>query len=76
MFFCVQDPDLGDVKSLFIGRSRQPNGSTRIKRRQLVSLDDSPLVSVPYWEANKSKAARAAYLELELRLALEGRADA
>merc|ERR1712166_230409 len=62
----------------FIGRSRQPNGSTRIKRRQLVSLDDSPLVSVPYWEVdnNKSKSARAAYLELELRLALEEETDA
>ena len=61
----------------FIGRSSQPNGSTRIKRRQLVSLDDCALVSVPYWEVDSnSKAARAAYLELELRLTLEGGSEA
>ena len=62
-----------EVDGPFIGRSRQPNGSTRIKRRQLASLDDCPLVSVPYWEANiRGKIGLAAYLELELRFALEG----
>jgi len=62
-----------DGPSHFIGRSHQPSGSTRIKRRQLASLDDCPLVSVPYWEADiRGKVELAAYLELELRLALEG----
>jgi hypothetical protein len=35
----------------FIGR--QPNGQTTLKRRQVETIDEIPLVSVPYWEWDK-----------------------
>ena len=35
----------------FIGRN--PNGSTILKHRQVTTLDDIPVVSVPYWEWDK-----------------------
>eukprot|EP00985_Skeletonema_marinoi_P013377 scaffold6613_cov158-Skeletonema_marinoi.AAC.4 len=34
----------------FIGRSKSPLGSTILKRRQVPSIDNIELVSVPYWE--------------------------
>eukprot|EP00986_Skeletonema_menzelii_P006587 scaffold2511_cov153-Skeletonema_menzelii.AAC.2 len=42
-----------DGPSHFIGKSRSPTGSTILKRRQVPSIDDIELVSVPYWEWDK-----------------------
>ncbi len=40
-----------DGPSHFIGR--KPTGSTILKRRQVDTLDDIRVISVPYWEWNK-----------------------
>eukprot|EP00956_Cyclotella_meneghiniana_P040621 scaffold200815_cov53-Cyclotella_meneghiniana.AAC.4 len=40
-----------DGPSHFIGR--EPNGSTLLKKRQIRSIDEIPLVTVPYWEWDK-----------------------
>jgi RAP domain len=34
----------------FVGQSQTPNGSTILKRRQVRSLENLKLISVPYWE--------------------------
>jgi len=39
-----------DGPSHFIGRSKKPNGKTRLKHRQIRALDNLKVVSVPYWE--------------------------
>jgi len=42
-----------DGPSHFIGRSREPNGGTLLKHRQIAALDGIQLVSIPYWEWDK-----------------------
>jgi len=42
-----------DGPSHFIGRSKSPLAKTILKRRQVQSIDEVDLVSVPYWEWNK-----------------------
>ena len=42
-----------DGPSHFLGKN--PTGGTILKHRQVTSLDDIPIVSVPYWEWNELK---------------------
>ena len=45
-----------DGPSHFISRrTREPTGSTILKRRQVPKLDGIPVVSVPYWEWDELK---------------------
>jgi hypothetical protein len=44
-----------DGPSHFI--NKQPNGRTAMKRRQITSIDDIILVSVPYWEWNENRTS-------------------
>ena len=39
-----------DGPSHFVGRSRTPTGSTSLKRRQILALEDVCLLPVLYWE--------------------------
>ena len=48
-----------DGPSHFIGRSRSPLGATKLKRRQVQSVDGIELVSVPYWEWDELRADAA-----------------
>jgi hypothetical protein len=60
-----------DGPSHFVGRSRVPSGSTSLKRRQLVALEDLCVLSVPYWVwGDKSKGECRDYLQRELTRAL------
>jgi hypothetical protein len=62
-----------DGPSHFVGRSRMPTGSTSLKRRHLVALEDLRLLSVPYWKwTDASKDERRSYLQRELSSVLEG----
>jgi len=38
-----------------VGKSRERNGSTILKHRQIAALDGMLVLSVPYWEWNKLK---------------------
>mmetsp|Transcript_46618 Transcript_46618/g.54489 ORF Transcript_46618/g.54489 Transcript_46618/m.54489 type:complete len:97 (-) Transcript_46618:21-311(-) len=39
-----------DGPSHFIGKSKKPNGKTQLKHRQIHTLDNLKVLSVPYWE--------------------------
>ena len=58
-----------DGPSHFVGR--KPTGSTLLKRRQVNTLDEILLISVPYWEWNKfgkDGGKKQQYLRLALGL--------
>jgi hypothetical protein len=60
-----------DGPSHFIGKGEYPTGSTILKRRQVTSIDEIELVSVPYWEWNKlgkDQAKKQQYLREILEL--------
>jgi hypothetical protein len=51
--------------------NQEPTGSTLLKRRQVSTLDDIPIVSVPYWEWNKlgnDHVKKQQYLRINLGL--------
>lgn len=51
----------------FVGNTYAPNGPTRLKRRQLLKLDDLPLLPIPYWEwRHKSDDELKTYLRQKL----------
>ena len=58
-----------DGPSHFI--NQEPTGSTLLKRRQVSTLDDIRIVSVPYWEWDefgKIRAKKQEYLRSRLGL--------
>jgi hypothetical protein len=60
-----------DGPSHFI--NQEPTGSTLLKRRQVITLDDIRITSVPYWEWNKcgnDSAKKQKYLRSKLGLSL------
>jgi hypothetical protein len=51
--------------------NREPTGSTLLKRRQVSSLDDICIVSVPYWDWDKlgnDRSKKQEYLRAKLGL--------
>jgi hypothetical protein len=51
--------------------NQEPTGSTLLKRRQVSTLDNIPIVSVPYWEWDKlgnDRAKKQMYLRIKLGL--------
>jgi hypothetical protein len=51
--------------------NQEPTGSTLLKRRQVSTLDNIPIVSVPYWEWDKlgnGRAKKQMYLRIKLGL--------
>ena len=58
-----------DVDGPYHFFGRRPNGRTLLKRRQVSAIDGIPLLSVPYWEWNKSRdrAYKRKYLQSLLK---------
>jgi hypothetical protein len=49
--------------------NREPTGSTLLKRRQVSTLDDIPIISIPYWEWDEfgmDRAKKQQYLRSKL----------
>jgi len=60
-----------DGPSHFIGRSKSPLAKTILKRRQVPSIDDIELVTVPYWEwdeGGNDEVKKQEYLRVLLEL--------